>query len=67
MKNNLYKEGIKQQKSFGWFFVITGIIFTLTIFGALFGIPMIIIGIAIIKNKDVNAITATMIKNKIRK
>ena len=64
-KKEIYKEGIRQQKAMGWTFVVVGGIFTMTIIGAPFGIPMVIFGIIFINANEVNAITAEMIRKKI--
>ena len=63
---NDYEEGIKAQKFMGSFFIFCGTIFTLTIIGAIIGIPMIIIGIGFRKSKQVNGVTGLVIKNQIK-
>jgi len=67
MKSKEYKEGISHQKDLGWFLIVCGGILTLSLIGAIIGIPMIVIGIVIIKSKEVNAITGVMVKNRIKK
>lgn len=65
-EDEIYKEGIRQQKMIGWFFVIFGVIFTLTFFGAIIGIPMILIGIGFILSKNVNHIIANSLRDTIK-
>ncbi len=66
-KNVLYEAGIKRQKQKGWALIIAGTILTLTLIGALIGIPLIIIGIINIHNKKVTALTGFIVKNEITK
>ncbi len=41
----------KEQKSMGWTCIIIGVILTLTVLGALVGIPLIIVGIYYLRTK----------------
>lgn len=45
-------EPTKEQKAMGWLCIILGILLTLTLFGAIIGIPLIIIGIYYLKTRQ---------------
>ena len=55
--SKLYKEALKRQKSGGWACIVFGTILTLTFFGAIIGIPMIIYGVWSLKSKKIDSIT----------
>ena len=65
--NNEYERGIRTQKVMGWVLVVIGTVWTLSILFAIFGIPLLIIGIALIKSKEVSGLIGWSVKNQIRK
>lgn len=67
INNEYYNTGIKSQKFIGWIFIIFGGCLTITIIGAIIGLPILIVGIGFVNSKEVNGITGTIIKNKFRK
>jgi len=66
-KQALYDEGIKQQKASGTLLIVLGSILTLTIVGAIVGIPLIICGIGYRNSPEVNGMTGFFAKNTLKK
>ena len=59
----LYEKALKSQKRTGWILIVIGIIFTCSIIFAIFGIPLLLIGIGFVNSKKVNHVTAKTIRN----